>query len=219
MGSFKQQNYGFLSDRRRKYLLLDSQDKNEYLAGLRDDSEREKQKNVWKQDDKHIKNHARQSLKDLILVVNSYPDKETRKIFTISLVKMLIQGIINKQGMDNTEYGPYFQALIKEIEAEINQSGWNSGQEYLCTITVQPKANTGGRPPDFLHEMSGVDRAHWWGKIQNPYKDLPEDELRRLNQLKEMGLGSITLADPTAFRETYRKRIKKIDNNSEDLDG
>jgi len=149
----KMQNYGFLTDLKREYLIT-GKDKN-----LDEDTE-----NKQKQYDFHIERHARQALKDLILVARSSPPKKNKKIFTIGLMRLLLSAVVAQQRREITEDGIYFQVLIKEIEKTVNEDTAYPAQ-IRCDVVEYPGSPFAIREPDW-NDMDIDDRRHWFNAIQ-----------------------------------------------------
>lgn len=101
-------NMGFLTEKRKEFLNTPIEERGEKYG----DSKR-----VY---DKIIRDKARESIRDLILVSCASDKKQNIEIFTPEEMANLLKCIVTKQGRDITNSGQYFHILMNAIISAVN---------------------------------------------------------------------------------------------------
>jgi len=101
-------NMGFLTDKRKEFLNTPIEERAKKYGN---------NKRVY---DKIIRDKARESIKDLILVSCASDKKQNMEIFTPEEVANMLKCIVTKQGRDITGSGQYFHILMNAIISSIN---------------------------------------------------------------------------------------------------
>jgi hypothetical protein len=135
-------NYGCLTPLMREHLKTRN-------VELTYDNEEElgKARGKRKQNDFHIKLHAKQALKDLVLVSESYSEKQNLEIFSMEELVELLRAIVLKIGREKTPKGAYYLMLIDSIIDTLNRD--ELGYERLdYNIKVSPISFSPDNIPD-----------------------------------------------------------------------